>query len=164
MVEKKCFPQKNFGSKKCWSKDIFLSKNFLDTKFFYPKFFYQNNFWSTEIFQAQKILVTKNFGSKNLGPKNYGPKKLIPNILGPLNFESKTIWGPTIFFGSKRFGLNKIFDQTKFWCKACKKIGFKKFGSVTAEIFAIWTNVAKTHVSCFHDSWSLSKMVPGTYF
>ena len=41
-----------------------------------------------------------------------------------------------------------------------------KIGSVTPEIFLIWTNVARTNVAwtnVTNHSWNLFKMVPGTY-
>ena len=55
--------------------------------------------------------MQKNVGPKNLGQKNKGPKKLVPNIFGPLNFGSKTIWGPT------NFQVQKGLASTKFWTK-----------------------------------------------
>ena len=48
----------------------------------------------------------------------------------------------------KKFGSRKLYIKKK--SKPAKKLGPKnwvKIGSVTAEIFLIWTNVARTNVA-----------------
>ena len=78
----------------------------------------------------------------------------------------------------RKFGVHKILRSQKIWVKqnfgkkisikkvkACKELGPKrlvKIGSVTAEIFLIWTNVALTNVAWTNVSVNLFKRVPGT--
>ena len=93
--------------------------------------------------KSEKILVQKNFWAKNLGPKKLRSKKLGPEILGLHNFGS-------VKFRLKKFWSNKILVKTEFGSKACKKFGsnsFVKIGTVTAEIFLLWANVARTNVA-----------------
>ena len=51
-------------------------------------------------------------------------------------------------------------DQSKFWSKkvkAPKEVGAKtlvKIGSVIAEIFLIWTNVARTNAARTNVAWT----------
>ena len=55
--------------------------------------------------------------------------------------------------GPKKFWIERKFDPENVGSKkikACKKLGAKslvKIGSVKAEIFLIWTNVARTNVA-----------------
>ena len=87
-------------------------------------------------------MVQKDFESKNIfGPwvqKQFGYHR----IWVQKNFGFKQISSPKDF-GSKRFLGSKKF-------KAPQKFGPKnwvKIGSVIAEIFLIWTNVAGTNVA-----------------
>ena len=75
----------------------------------------------------KKITVQKNVRSKILVPKSFGLK----NCSVQKNFGGTKLWS------------NKI--------RAPKKLGPKsllKILSVTAEIFLIWTNFARTNVVC----------------
>ena len=82
-----------------------------------------------------------------------GQKKFEPEeTLRQQNFESKEIFNPKKF-GSRKFWVKTIVGLQNFGSKeikACKKLGPKslvKIGSVTAEIFLIWTNVARRNVA-----------------
>ena len=93
---------------------------------------------------SQKKKISKNFKDEN----SFGSKETVRQQ----NFESKEILNPKNFW-FRKFWVQNIkgpqnFVSTKF--KACKKLGTKslvKIGSGTAEIFPIWTNVARTNVA-----------------
>ena len=87
---------------------------------------------STNIFWPKKILARKNFGSKKiLDKKNVGKIFWIPKkMLSPIKWDPKNL-GP---------------------------ISLVKIVSVTAEIFLIWTIVARTNVA-----WTNITMTVGIF-
>ena len=83
------------------------------------------------------------FVSKNLGPKKFVRKKIdVQTKFWIQRFWVHKIVGPKNLQGPKKISIKKV--------KACQKLGPKRFvkiGSVTAETFLIWTNVARTNVA-----------------
>ena len=57
----------------------------------------------------------------------------------------KKIWSKKLLC-PKNLGETKILDQKIRALKKLGQISLVKIGSVTAEIFSIWTNVSKTNV------------------
>ena len=85
------------------------------------------------------------------------PKRLLVKKFWLINCLSKN-FGVNKYFGPKRFG-PKVFLTKMVWSK--KKFVPKslvKIGSVTAEIFLIWTNVARTDVA-----WTNVTVTVGIY-
>ena len=125
------FVKKIWGPKKFWVQKIFGSKMFWgpvgSKKLFCPKHCgFQKNL-------VQKMYVKKKFKFYHLFcPRGLGPKKIF--------FVRKNFW-------------SRNLCRTKCWSekfKAPKRLGPKslvKIGSVIAEIFLPWTNVAWTYVS-----------------
>ena len=69
------------------------------------------------------------------------------NFVSQKNFKSERKFAVKKILGSKKFGSKKISPKK---IKAPKKLGpkfFVKIGSVTTEIFLIWTNAAWTNVT-----------------
>ena len=78
------------------------------------------------------------------------------------NFVSKKFVGP------KKFGLNKIWSKKNFdkKCQGLDKLcpkSFVKIGSVTAEIFFIWANSARTNVSLTNVTMTVEIEGPRNY-
>ena len=81
-----------------------------------------------------KIILGKKNGSKTLwSKKNVVQKIKVQRNLGPKKFWVQKILGRQIF-------------GKKIWLQKKSKNILVKIDSVTAEIFLIWTNVAKTNV------------------
>ena len=111
-------------------------KKFVDPKFFYLKIFDSTKFLIRRHSKSRTNLSPKNvYVSKILGLKKSVPQKLVSktNI-----FKVPKIWVKLNF--CKKIYIKEV--------KACKKSGPKrlvKFGSVTAKILPIWTNVTRTN-------------------
>ena len=90
------------------------------------------NDFSKKKLVKEKFLVKRIFFEKNLWSKKFlDPKKLkVQKLFGP-----KNVWFNKISF--EIFGSKLILGKNKLG----------KFGSVTAEILLIWTNVTRSNVT-----------------
>ena len=105
-----------------------FDKGSADIQNLYPKKFWSRNFVWSKIFEFPKYLSLKRFGPKKCGLQKLRPPKI----------------------GSKKLGQKVLGIKDSLVQKMPPKIGSKKFGqngSVTADIFLIWTNVARTYVA-----------------
>ena len=171
--------QKCFGSKEIWG--LKKLKKFGSFKIIAHRFLIKTN-------------VGKSLGAERFGPKQFGSrKKLSPKKSWSKKVWIQKNYGSTKFWVHKILAPKKIWVQfflnfvSKKICRSKKdcvkqnlvqkiliKINqglqklwpksFVKIGSVTAEIFLIWANSARTNVSWTNVTMMLKSRVPGTIF
>ena len=139
----KNFCPKERGPKLSLSKKVWVHKNFRSNKNLGQKNAIKNTF-DPELFGSKHFLDLNVFGSKNLPGKF-----LIKTIFGLKKCRSKTIW--INFIGSNKIRCKKNLVQKN-------EDPLTTIRSVTADIFLIWTNVARTNVTWPNVTWELASV------
>ena len=136
----------SFWQKYCWSKNNLVKKILVKKSFGQKEFWIKINVGPKNVrskkskIRSKKIYVQKSWGSKKI----WVQKHLVQNNLGSKKFLVQKI------FGNKNFVSNKMLVQKNVALKLYyrpEKLGLKskvKIGSITAELWSIWTNVSRT--------------------
>ena len=170
--------QKCFGSKEIWG--LKKLKKFGSFKIIAHRFLIKTN--------VGKILGAERFGPKQFGSrKKLSPKKCwSKKVWIQKNYGSTKFWVHKILAPKKNLGpiffkfcVQKNCRSKKDWVKQnlvqnflikinhglqklCPK-SFVKIGSVTAEIFLIWANFARTNVSWTNVTMTVESECPRNY-
>ena len=154
-----------FGSFKIIAHRFLIKTNVgksLGAERFGPKQFGSRKKLSPKKSWSKKVWIQKNYGSTKFWVhKILAPKKIWVQIF--LNFVSKKICRSKKDCVKQNLVQKILIKINHGLQKLCPK-SFVKIGSVTAEIFLIWANSARTNVSWTNVTMTLKSRVPGTTF
>ena len=154
-----------FGSFKIIAHRFLIKTNVgksLGAERFGPKQFGSRKKLSPKKSWSKKVWIQKNYGSTKFWVhKILAPKKIWVQIF--LNFVSKKNCRSKKDCVKQNLVQKILIKINQGLQKLCPK-SFVKIGSVTAEIFLIWANSARTNVSWTNVTMTLKSRVPGTTF